>query len=166
MAKHPGSRPKRLGKSAPCFNPVQVKRAVETARSLRYADRAELLVTMSISFGLRASELASMKWSDVYDSHGSVRRVITATRAFLPGQILSFDLTGHYRLQRLLADFYEKYRHPGLPYEQAPLFSSQRGCMKATSIARHLTAIYRRAGIESGTSRSGRRTMLANLKLP
>jgi integrase/recombinase XerD len=166
MATHPEGRLERLNKSTPSLSPEQVKRIIKTARSVRYADRAELLVTMSISLGLRASELASLRWSDVYGSDGTVRGVIVAAQAFLPGQILSLDLTGHYRLKRLLADFYEKYRHPGLPSSQAPLFYSQRGCMTATSIARHLTEIYRKAGVEAATSRSGRRTMLAKLKLP
>jgi hypothetical protein len=62
---------------------------------------------------------------------------------------------------RCLAAFYEKNGHPWLLECQMPLFSSQRGFMTATSIGRHLTEIYRRAGIASTISRSGRRTMMA-----
>jgi integrase/recombinase XerD len=161
MNKRPRGRPKGSSGSAISLSPDQIKRVLKLARSERYADRAELLLSLSIQLGMRAIELASLKWIDIYDSNGTVRPVIAAKRAFLPGKRSQFDISSHPNLQKLLTEYHEKYRHPLLFDGEAPLFPSQRGSMTATSIARYLTDLYRRAGIMSGSSRSGRQTMLA-----
>jgi integrase/recombinase XerD len=165
MSKRPRGRPRGSMGSATPLSSDQIKRVLKIARSERFAARAELLLLLSIDLGMRATELASLRWIDVYHSTGSVRSVITANRAFLPGKKSYFDVTEHPHLERLLANYYEKQRHPVLFCGQTPLFQSQRGFLTATSIARYLTELYRRAGIPSGTSRSGRRTMLANSKM-
>src|SRR5215468_9239286 len=73
----------------------QIKRVLKVARSERYANRAELLLSLSIQLGMRATELASLKWIDIYDSNGAVRPVIAAKRAFLPGKRSQFDISSH-----------------------------------------------------------------------
>jgi integrase len=74
-----------MGSATP-LSSDQIKRVLKIARSERFAARAELLLLLSIDLGMRATELASLRWIDVYHSTGSVRSVITANRAFLPGK--------------------------------------------------------------------------------
>jgi integrase/recombinase XerD len=164
MHKRPRGRPRGSTDSAVPLSSDQIKRVLKTARSRPSADRAQLLLSLSIDLGMRATELGSLKWTDVYHLNGSVRSEISAKRAFCSNKRSHFDISAHPKLQRLLAGFYEKHGHPFLLERQMPLFPSQRGFMTATSIARYLTDIYRRAGIQSGTSRSGRRTMLVYAK--
>jgi integrase len=164
MQKRPRGRPRDSTGSAAPLSADQIKRVLLTARSERFPDRAELLLSLSIDLGMRATELASLMWTDTFHPNGSVRSVISTKRAFSLSKRSHFDITEYPNLQRLLTDFYEKHGHPWLLEGQMRLFPSQRGYMTAASIARHLTNIYRRAGISFGTSRSGRRTMLANSK--
>jgi integrase len=42
----------------------------------RHADRAEAALAMSLGVGLRAKELTSLEWTDVYDAEGRVRPVL------------------------------------------------------------------------------------------
>src|SRR5262245_14607490 len=52
----------RSSGSAIPLSPDQIKRVLKVVRSERYADRAELLLSLSIQLGMRATELASLKW--------------------------------------------------------------------------------------------------------
>ena len=166
MAKRPRGRPKgSLGRAA-SLSADQIKRAFKVARSERYADRAELLLSLSIELGMRATELASLRVVDVFNLDGSVRPVISSQRAFLPGEMSQVDITHYPGVKRLLTEFYEKHRHRLMFDDQRSLFASQRGSMTAASIARYLTALYRKAGFRTATSRSGRRTNLIRSSQP
>jgi hypothetical protein len=73
------------------------------------------------------------------------------------------------KLHSLIADYREKqFALLGPEDEHAPLFPSQRGShMTAASMTGFMTGLYRKAGIPSGSSRSGRRTLVsASLKDP
>jgi integrase len=61
-----------FGSAAP-LGSVQIKCVLKE-------DRAELL--LSLLLGMRATELASLKWIDIYHSNGTVRLVVVAKRAF------------------------------------------------------------------------------------
>jgi integrase len=102
MNNRPRGRPKGSSGSAIPLSSDQIKRVLKVARSERYADRAELLLSLSIQLGMRATELASLKWIDIYDSNGIVRPVIVAKRAFLPSKRSQFDISSHPNLQKLL----------------------------------------------------------------
>jgi integrase/recombinase XerD len=131
---------------------------LKVARRERYASRAEVLVTLSTTLGLRASELARMAIKDVYASDGSVLRVITVSQSFLLGKISQVDVSDLHRLRRCLADYFEKQIGQGVNPE-LPIFRSQKGgALTAQAIASILTALYRRAGIVGASSRSGRKT--------
>jgi integrase len=112
MNKRLRGRPRGSSGSATPLSADQIKRVLKVARSERYPDRAELLLSLSIDLGMRATELASLKWADIYYSNGTVRPVIAAKRAFLPSKRSLFDATRHGNLQRLLAEFHEKFDIP------------------------------------------------------
>jgi integrase len=62
---------------------VQVRDIFLSARRHgKYSDRAELVLALSIQMGLRASELAALRWTDIYDLDGSVRQMILVTPAY------------------------------------------------------------------------------------
>jgi integrase len=112
MQKRPRGRPRGSRGSAAPLTSDQIKRVRKMARSERFADRAELLLSLSIDLGMRATELASLKWTDTFHPNGSVRSVISTKRAFCFTNRSHFDITEYPNLQRLLTDFYEKHGHP------------------------------------------------------
>lgn len=46
---------------------------------------ADTALALSIGLGLRAKELASVRWSDVFDADGHVRRVVHLKAAYMKG---------------------------------------------------------------------------------
>jgi integrase len=86
MTKKRSGRPTGSTGPAVALDPHDIQSVLKIARRERYASRAELLVMLSTTLGLRASELSPIKVNDVYASEGCVRTVITICRSFLPGK--------------------------------------------------------------------------------
>src|SRR5262245_58801257 len=64
----------------------QVRHGFRIARLRpRHAARAEAVLAMSIGLGLRAKELASLRWADIYDEAGKVRPVVHLRAAYTKG---------------------------------------------------------------------------------
>ena len=165
MSKRLRGRPKgSIGKAA-ILSSAQVRDVFLSARHRgKYSDRAELVLALSIQLGLRATELAALRWADVYDSDGSVRQMILVTRAYMRKAKTRALLVSSQKLRGLLADYRERQLSLRPQDEQIPLFRSQRGGhMTAASMTRFVTKLYRKAGIVDGSSRSGRRTLIASL---
>jgi integrase/recombinase XerD len=158
VRKRQRGRPKGLVGKAAILGSAQIKEVLRVARREgRYTDRAEIALALSIEVGLRAIELAALKWTDIYNSDGTVRQTIIVRRAYLKGAQSSVELVDSPKLRNLLADYREK-QMASFNW-QIPLFRSQRGGhMTAASMARYLTELYRRAGLADASSLSGRRT--------
>ena len=165
MSKRLRGRPKGSVGKAAILSSAQVRDVFLSARRHgKYSDRAELVLALSIQMGLRASELAALRWVDIYDLDGSVRQMICVTRAYTRKTKIRALLVSSPKLRGLLADYRERQLSLRPLDEQIPLFCSQRGGhLTAGSMSRFLTGLYRKAGIADGSSRSGRRTLLARL---
>lgn len=156
MAKKRGRPAGTTGTAVP-LHPHDIQLVLKVARRERYASRAEALVLLSTTLGLRASQLAQLTIKDVYDEDGGVLPVISVPR-FLLGKRSQIDLSDLHRLRKLLADYFEKQIGIGMN-SNTFMFRSQRGgSLSPQAIARYLTSLYRRAGIVGGSSRSGRKT--------
>jgi len=158
MQVHPRGRPKgSVGRSIP-LTTDQIKAVFRVARRERYRHRAELLLALSIELGLLATELAALKWEDLFTQEGVVRRII-ALRAAHGCNKSHFDLAMSPRVRSKLADYYERQQPFLSCRSKSPIFRSQSGnAMTTIVIARYLTGLYRKAGFPKATSRSGRRT--------
>lgn len=158
-------RPKGSTGQSAILGSDQIKALLRSARRYgRYTDRAELVIVLSIELGLRASELAALRWADVYHPDGTVRDCLEVRRAYTKTRKLSYVSVHSSKLRSLLADYREKSDPYTARCGQTPLFKSQRGSyMTAGSMTRFIAGIYQRAGIAGGSSRSGRRTLIARL---
>jgi integrase/recombinase XerD len=160
ISKRPRGRPKGSTGKAAVLSPEQIERVLRVAGAQgRYADRATLALSLSIHLGLRAKELARLKWADVYDEVGRVRGAIHLTN--LHASAVRSHVTIPYggEIRSILIDYGERHRPWCGEASLRPLFTSQRGNHLTTaSMARFLTEVYRKAGISRGSSRSGRQT--------
>ena len=165
MSKRLRGRPKGSTGKAAILSSAQIKDVFRSAhRRGRYSDRAELVLALSIELGLRAIELASLRWADVYNSDGSVRQMILVNRAYTRKGKTRAIAVSPPKLRGLLANYRERQLSLRPQDQQIPLFRSQRGGhMMAASMTRFVTELYRKAGIADGSSRSGRRTLIAGL---
>jgi integrase/recombinase XerD len=122
------------------------------------------MLALSISLGLRAKEIASLTWADVYTEDGSIREILHLKAAYTKGARTRDVFLSSPRLRQLL----EKYIETSGPWlsamRTAPLFMSQkRGHMTAGSVARFLKQLYQEAGVPEASSHSGRRTLITQL---
>lgn len=165
MTQAKRGRPKGSTGKAAVLASAQIKHVFRIAKSrARHADRAETIFALSIGLGLRAKELASLRWSDVYEPDGKVRQVVHLKAAYTKGAKTRDVFVSSPPLRKILANYREK-RGPwsdGVP--DGALFRSQKGRhMTASSMARFLTGLYHEAGIQNASSHSGRRTLITGL---
>jgi integrase/recombinase XerD len=144
---------------------AQVRHVFRVARSRsRHAARAEAALAMSLGLGLRAKELTSLGWADVYDAEGRVRPVLHLRAAYTKGGRTRDVFVSSPALRRVLSKYGEGRWLLGARASHAPLFPSQKGGpMTPASMARFLKGLYREAGISGASSHSGRRTLITRL---
>jgi integrase/recombinase XerD len=164
-SKRKRGRPPGTSGRAAVLSPNQVRHALRVARSRdRHAERAEAVLAMSVGLGLRAKELAALRWSDVYDAEGRVRAVVHLRAAYTKGGRTRDVFVSSPALRRVLAKYGEQYWLQSARASQAPLFASQKGGpMTPASMARFVKALYAEAGIAGASSHSGRRTLITRL---
>ena len=161
----PRGRPRGTSGRAAVLTPSQVRQVFKIARSRgRLAARAEAVLAVSMGLGLRAKELASLKWSDVYNGDGNVRTVVHLTAAYTKGGRTRDVFLSSPALRRVLERYRQTRMVSGTPRPNAPLFKSQKGsAMTACSMARVLQTLYIEAGFAGASSHSGRRTLITRL---
>jgi integrase/recombinase XerD len=143
------------GKPAKVLGVTAMRRAIHVAAQQRHAYRNKAIVLLSFKAGLRAGEIAALKWEMILDATGRVGRFIElpacvakkgSGRRIPLGPELSAAL-------RLLL----RQQHTS----KGPVIRSSRGRhMTAKAVVNWFTALYRRAGFEGCSSHSGRRTFV------
>src|SRR5262245_46832242 len=164
MTKRRGRPPGTSGRAA-VLTPSQVRHAFRGARARgRHGARAEATLAMSLGLGLRAKELTSLRWADVYDAQGRVRPVLHLRAAYTKGGKTRDVFLASPSLRRVLSKYAEARPIATERAQRAPLFPSQKGGpMTPASMARFLQGLYSEAGIAGASSHSGRRTLIARL---
>jgi integrase/recombinase XerD len=164
MARRRGRPPGTSGRAA-VLTGSQVRHVFRAARSRgRHAERAEAALALSIGLGLRAKELAGLRWADVYDQDGRVRKIVHLKAAYTKGGRTRDVFVSSPALRRVLEKYGERHFVLIAGASHAALFASQKGGpMTACSMARFLKTLYREAGIAGASSHSGRRTLITRL---
>jgi integrase/recombinase XerD len=144
---------------------AQVKHALRVSRArTRHGSRAEAALAVSLALGLRAKELAALKWSDVYDDKGRVRAVVHLKTAYTKGGKTRDVFVSSPTLRRVLEKYGDRDSLLRLIASGAALFASQKGgAMTPSSMARFLKNLYCEAGVPGASSHSGRRTLITRL---
>jgi integrase/recombinase XerD len=158
-------RPPGTSGRAAVLTRAQVRQVFRVARNRdRLGDRAEAVFALSIGLGLRAKELAALKWADVYEADGKVRPVVHLKAAYTKGARTRDVFVSSSPLRKVLARYGEERWVMSARSSQAPLFASQKGGhLTAASMARFLKCLYREAGLTGASSHSGRRTLITGL---
>ena len=64
-----------LGKQAKTLNKKQIDQLLWYVGTLRHAQRNEIVVLLSVRAGLRAKEIAGLKWAMLTDADGEIATV-------------------------------------------------------------------------------------------
>ena len=143
------------GKPAKVLGVTAMRQAIRVACQQRHAIRNKAIVLLSFKAGLRAGEIAALKWEMILDATGRVGRFIELPACVAKkgsGRRIPIgpELTTALRL--LL-----RQQHTW----EGPVIRSSRGRhMTAKALVNWFTALYRTAGFEGCSSHSGRRNFV------
>lgn len=145
------------------LNSKELKQLLNYIAFRKHALRNRIMLLMTHWAGMRVGEVAALRYGDVVASDGTI----------LPEIRLSADQTKGSRsrivylpekLRKELLNYVRSFPNDNL---EQHLFYSQkryyRGYFTANTLTQHFHYLYKRAGLNGGSSHSGRRTFITNL---
>ena len=146
------------GKQAKILTRQQVRAALHRTRRSRYPQRDRVMILLSVKAGLRAGEIAKLRWSMVLDADGRLGHSIEL-----------HDSAAKKRSGRTIPLHPELRRAMLLLRRQAgdagAVIRSERGGargMRPSSVVNWFRRLYCEIGLNGCSSHSGRRTFITN----
>ena len=152
-----------LGKQAKTLNKKQIDQLLWYVGTLRHAKRNELIVLLSVRAGLRAKEIAELKWDMLTDADGEIAYSIRLTDIASKGRsgrILPINMQLRLKLQDWLQD---ASKQRGFDIASSHVITTERSAKtQAQAIVNMFAAWYADVGLIGCSSHSGRRTFITN----
>lgn len=148
-----------LSKQAAYLSDKQVKNAIARTSEYKHALRNRAVVELSVYAGLRAIEIASLRWEHLLDEDGRVGEVIALTNDASKGK--SGGLVPlNAKLKETLTQL---YRQTLTKSAKSSVIANSKGeGLKRQSVVNLLWSHYRKCDIAGASSHSGRRTFVSN----
>ncbi len=149
-------------KQAKVLTDTELKRVLAICAQQRHAGRNRLLILLSHYAGLRVSEIASLKWSDVLTPDGEFRALFHLQAKNTKAN----EARAVHVNAKLLKELKQYDLALGEPRSlDQPLIASQvsRNGFSADSMGQTIGRIYAEAGIIGASSHSGRRWFITKL---
>lgn len=148
-----------LGRQAKTLSPAMLRRALLEVRRNSWPARDQTIILLSAYAGLRASEIAGLRWSMVLRPDGRIGDLIG-----LEAAISKYGSGRRIPLHGQLKTALKRLQNQLPPNERAPtspvIISYRGGHMRPNSIVNWFTTLYRTLGLEGCSSHSGRRTFI------
>jgi integrase/recombinase XerD len=145
---------------AATLSDTQLQRVLAAAARTQHPLRNRCILLMTHWAGMRIGEVAALRWGDVVDAQHQVRQELRLSAAQTKGDRARVVLIN----QRLQAELARYVAATATRSQDVPFFSTQRAAgFTANTLTHIVNALYRRAGIDGGSSHSGRRTFITNL---
>lgn len=146
------------GKQAKVLTRQQVRAALHRARRSRYPQRDRVMILLSVKAGLRAGEIAKLRWSMVLDADGRLgHRIELHDSAAKKRSGRTIPL--HPELRRALLLLRRKAGSEGAVIRSER--AGERG-MRPSSVVNWFRRLYGELGLNGCSSHSGRRTFITN----
>jgi integrase len=152
-----------LSKQAKILSKKQIEQLLWYVGTNRNAMRNRIIVLLSVRAGLRAKEIAGLKWAMITDADGEISDSIHLTDEASKGKsgrIIPLNM----KLRHQLEDWreHEAKRH-GFNIATSYVISTERaGKTSAQAIVNMFSAWYLETGLVGCSSHSGRRTFITN----
>jgi integrase/recombinase XerD len=148
-------------KQAKVLTEPEFKRVIAVVAQGRHAERNRMAVMLSFLAGMRACEIAALTIGSVIDSKGEAKGEIRLTSAMTKGDAGRVVVVSQ-RLRREVARHVATLRDPR---PERPFLRSQKSgrAFSANTLVQLFGRIYEAAGLEGGSSHSGRRTFISTL---
>jgi integrase/recombinase XerD len=136
----------------------QVLRYIATKH--RYAIRNRTLLLTSFYSGMRVGEIASLNINDVQNEDGTIRNEIRLSASQTKGNVGRVVFVN----EKLRTELDNYLRNRRIKDKDKPLFyTEKREGFNANTLTQWFFWLYKKAGISSASSHSGRRTFITNL---
>jgi integrase/recombinase XerD len=151
-----------MPKQAKTLNKSELRKVLDFVATRRHAERNRMLVLMTFYAGLRAIEVASLRYGDVLDGAGKIKTEIWLSAWQTKG---SEGRTVYVNtlLQKELAAYVRAM--PASDPSNSLFYTQKRGGdgFTANTLAQFFHVLYRNVGIDGASSHSGRRSFCTNL---
>lgn len=152
-----------LGKQAKTLNKRQIDQLLWYVSTLRHAQRNEIVVLLSVRAGLRAKEIAGLKWAMLTDADGEIGDSIRLTDVASKGRggrIIPMNTQLRLKLQDWLEVAAKKC---GFDIASSHVITTERSARtQAQAIVNMFATWYVETGLVGCSSHSGRRTFITN----
>jgi integrase/recombinase XerD len=136
----------------------QVLRYIATKQ--RYTVRNRTLLLTSFYSGMRVGEIASLTINDVQNEDGTIRNEIRLSASQTKGNVGRVVFVN----EKLRAELDNYLSNRRIKDKNQPLFyTEKREGFNANTLTQWFFWLYKKAGISSASSHSGRRTFITNL---
>ena len=136
----------------------QVLRYIATKN--RYAIRNRTLLLTSFYSGMRVGEIASLTINDVQNEDGTIKNEIRLSASQTKGNVGRVVFVN----EKLRTELDNYLRNRRIKDKDKPLFyTEKREGFNANTLTQWFFWLYKKAGISSASSHSGRRTFITNL---
>ena len=153
-----------LGKQAKTLTQKQIEVALSYLATTRYGLRNQVIFLLSTKAGLRAKEIAGLKWSMVVDATGQVGNSINLTNSVSKGKIGGRSIPINRDLKQHLMQLFDQVsKHQRFDVHTACVITTERsGFTSPQSVVNQFAKWYSDLGFVGCSSHSGRRTFITN----
>lgn len=150
-----------LSKQAAYLSEKQVKNAIARTNDYKHALRNRAVVELSVYAGLRAIEIAYLRWEHLLDEDGRIGEVIKLTNDASKGK--SGGLVPlNAKLKQTLTELFGATAVKSAKSSVIVNGKGQGQGLKRQSVVNLLWSHYRKCDISGASSHSGRRTFITN----
>ena len=164
METKKAGRPENITKKAGVLDDKELTNVLKIIRCGNHVQRNLAIIVLSHYLGLRASEIATLKISDVYD--GTIKKTLRLLAAYTKTNTTrDISLENIVVIKALKGLITSRIEDDGITFNlDAPLFRSQKKtAFSPNSMVRVIGDIYKNAGYPNATSHSGRRSLITKL---
>ena len=153
-----------LGKQAKTLTPKQIEVALSYLATTRYGLRNQVIFLLSTKAGLRAKEIAGLRWSMVVDATGQVGNSINLTNSASKGKNGGRSIPINRELKQHLLQLFDRVsKHQRFDVHTASVILTERsGFTSPQSVVNQFAKWYSDLGFVGCSSHSGRRTFITN----
>jgi integrase/recombinase XerC len=147
------------GKQAKVLRPRELQRLLDHVSHSRHPERDRVIVLLSFKAGLRAMEVANLRWSMILTGTGELADTISLTNKASKGTGGWRTIPLHTELRAALASLMAVRRDKVRPHLPV-VYSERADGYSANAVAVWFLTRFREIGVEGASSHSGRRTFI------
>jgi integrase len=149
-----------LNKQAKILTTNQITKMLDHLSGTRHPNRNQVIFYLSAKAGLRAKEIAELKWGMVLDPEGNLSDSINltndASKGKNGGRVIPLNSLLKESLENLMGEHWDVLPHRHI------IHTERNSHTTPNAIAHMFKSWYKRMGFEGCSSHSGRRTFITN----